>query len=588
MRRHVTLAVLCLMLAATAALPQRTPGTANAAPIDPRLPGLRDRLAQTMAGWGGANAVSVTDLQTGETVSVNGSTPLPAACTIKIFIMFAVAQDIEAGKYTEADVADLVQGAMGPSATWPARELIRIIGGNDVGAGVHRVNKIMWDLGAKQSILTHPPDYPGEEYGYKASRGIVENLLVADELNMMLGKLYRGEALSPWATQYVLWSMTLAIPGQQQSLGGPLPPDAQLYHKIGLVYAPQETWNDAGIVTFERGGNTYAYAITYLGSYGGSWLDAYYHGAAVSAIAWRAFSSAYASGPAANACFPETGRCIEGPFYWYWLNNGGLARQGLPLTNAFDERDRTTGQTFRVQYFERARFEYHPEGLDTGYAVLLGQVGRAVYTARYPRGRPASTTSPGGHCFEATGRCVDSTFYAYWNANGGLDQFGYPLSDQFSETDPATGQTYQVQYFERARFEQHPEVGGPSGQVLLGLLGVSELQARYPGGVPGDGLAAASLPATPAMTETMLGAQLADYERFWLSTPHGDPRQLDLGWSSYDRQLERFLATRPELGVYLVWYYRARSYDADLGLAYHPPAATLREPALIAAFLAAR
>lgn len=61
-----------------------------------------------------------------------------------------------------------------------------------------------------------------------------------------------------------------------------------------------------------------------------------------------------------------------------------------------------------------------------------------------------------------------------------------------------------------------------------------------------------------------------------------------MGWTGYNRELERFLATRPELGAYLVWYYRARAYDAALGLAYHPSAATLREPGLIAAYLATR
>ena len=66
-----------------------------------------------------------------------------------------------------------------------------------------------------------------------------------------------------------------------------------LYHKIGLVYAPYDTWNDAGIVVFNRGGREYAYAISYLGSWGGNLLDAYYHGAEVSAVTWAAFSGAY-------------------------------------------------------------------------------------------------------------------------------------------------------------------------------------------------------------------------------------------------------------------------------------------------------
>ena len=86
-----------------------------------------------------------------------------------------------------------------------------------------------------------------------------------------LGKLWNGEILTGWARDYVLWSMTIAIPGQQYSLGGGVPAEANLYHKIGLIYAPYNTWNDAGIVTFERDGQTYAYAISYLGSYSPDW-----------------------------------------------------------------------------------------------------------------------------------------------------------------------------------------------------------------------------------------------------------------------------------------------------------------------------
>jgi hypothetical protein len=61
-------------------------------------------------------------------------------------------------------------------------------------------------------------------------------------------------------------------------------------------------------------------------------------------------------------------------------------------------------------------------------------------------------------------------FLAYWNTHGGLAQFGYPLSEEFSE-QLEDGQTYTVQYFERARFEWHPENADPQYQVLLGQFG---------------------------------------------------------------------------------------------------------------------
>lgn len=75
-------------------------------------------------------------------------------------------------------------------------------------------------------------------------------------------------------------------------------------------------------------------------------------------------------------------------------------------------------------------------------------------------------------CFQETGKCVAGSFLAYWRANGGLRQQGLPISDEMQEN----GRT--VQYFERARFEWHPQ-NSPENQVLLGLLGSEQYKARY-------------------------------------------------------------------------------------------------------------
>jgi hypothetical protein len=45
--------------------------------------------------------------------------------------------------------------------------------------------------------------------------------------------------------------------------------------------------------------------------------------------------------------------------------------------------------------------------------------------------------------------------------------------------------TYTVQYFERARFERHPENQAPY-DVLLGLLGIEALVTRYGGDPPAE------------------------------------------------------------------------------------------------------
>src|SRR5690349_10476534 len=72
-------------------------------------------------------------------------------------------------------------------------------------------------------------------------------------------------------------------------------------------------------------------------------------------------SSAAASSAAACVTFPETGKQVCDRFLQYWQEHGGLAQQGLPLSDEFQEVSPIDGKTYTVQYFERAVFEKHPE-----------------------------------------------------------------------------------------------------------------------------------------------------------------------------------------------------------------------------------
>ncbi|MFN8540356.1 MAG: hypothetical protein U0232_23125, partial [Thermomicrobiales bacterium] len=195
------------------------------------------------------------------------------------------------------------------------------------------------------------------------------------------------------------------------------------------------------------------------------------------------------SASAAVSCqtFPETGKIVCGRFLNYWQTHGGLAQQGLPLTDEFIEINPTDGKPYLTQYFERARFEYHPEN-QAPYDVLLGLLGREQLQAKYPGGAPAGLPGNpiGENCvnFPETNKRVCGAFIAYWQANGGLAQQGLPLTDLFMETNPTDGKQYPTQYFERARFEYHIENQGTPYLVLLGLLGREQIQAKYPNGLP--------------------------------------------------------------------------------------------------------
>ena len=187
-------------------------------------------------------------------------------------------------------------------------------------------------------------------------------------------------------------------------------------------------------------------------------------------------------------CFAEVPDCIEGRFAEFWQQNGGLAVFGLPKSPASQQT--IEGGSFLVQQFERNRFELHPENARP-YDVLLGRLGDDLLKRQ---GRDWNTFGKVGgapaNCifFSETGHSVCDPFLRMYRANGlefdgargkslaeSLALFGLPLSEPQVET-MADGKSYNVQWFERARFELHPENQSPY-DVLLGLLGNELLSA---------------------------------------------------------------------------------------------------------------
>lgn len=192
--------------------------------------------------------------------------------------------------------------------------------------------------------------------------------------------------------------------------------------------------------------------------------------------------AASAQAQTAQRCFSETGFCIEGRIREFWEQNGGLPVFGLPIGP--QQAETIEGKSLQVQRFERNRLELHPEN-GRPYDVLLGRLG-ADRLAQQGRDWQAeftkSSAAPGCRFFAETGHNVCGEILTAWRASGleldgkggkteaeNLALFGLPLSDLHTET-MADGQQRQVQWFERARFELHPENAAPYN-VQLGLLG---------------------------------------------------------------------------------------------------------------------
>jgi Tol biopolymer transport system component len=185
----------------------------------------------------------------------------------------------------------------------------------------------------------------------------------------------------------------------------------------------------------------------------------------------------------ADACqtFPETGFQVCGRLLEYWQHNDGLRVFGLPIGPQHEAM--VEGQAVQVQWFQRNRLELHPEH-SPPYDVLLGRLGvdTLEQQGREWRSFPAGTEQPGCRFFPETGHSVCEPFLQAWQENGleidgvpgtseaeSLALFGLPLSEPQEEV-LSDGVGYTVQWFERARFELHPQ-HAPPYNVLFGLLG---------------------------------------------------------------------------------------------------------------------
>ncbi|GAB4427667.1 MAG: hypothetical protein OHK0015_09780 [Chloroflexi bacterium OHK40] len=177
-------------------------------------------------------------------------------------------------------------------------------------------------------------------------------------------------------------------------------------------------------------------------------------------------------------CFPETGNCISGPIRRFWEQNGGLAVFGYPITPL--QTETVESWTGPVQWFERDRLEDHS---NEGRGVLAGRLGveRLAQQGRPWQFRQLGGSVPGCRGFVETGYYLCGGFLTFWERNGGLARFGFPVTDQIVER--LNGRDYTVQYFERRRMEFHPE-NQPPFDILLGLLGREVREAAGPAAPP--------------------------------------------------------------------------------------------------------
>lgn len=165
--------------------------------------------------------------------------------------------------------------------------------------------------------------------------------------------------------------------------------------------------------------------------------------------------------------FASTKLYVVDQFKEFWETHDGSELFGDPISSQFIDEHGTT-----VQYFQRARFEIGPN-----HKVHLGLIGdEALGSTQEKVDKPAGFT---GLYFSATGHTLAGKFEDFWTRNGGLEIFGYPITEVVDQNGT------KVQYFERARFElaQGPNNTTtveltPLGQQLWSSLNASAVNSN--------------------------------------------------------------------------------------------------------------
>ena len=150
--------------------------------------------------------------------------------------------------------------------------------------------------------------------------------------------------------------------------------------------------------------------------------------------------------------FEATQFWVSGEFLSYFDDHGGLETFGYPISAPFNDRGVLT------QYFQNARMEWHPDNPEA-YRVQLGLLGDELGFQQAPVERPS--VNVGRTYFPETGHTVNHMFLRFFRSRGGVDLFGYPISEMFVENQRV------VQYFQRMKVIWTPQ----TGRVTVGNLG---------------------------------------------------------------------------------------------------------------------
>src|SRR5438105_4863865 len=123
-------------------------------------------------------------------------------------------------------------------------------------------------------------------------------------------------------------------------------------------------------------------------------------------------ATGFGATPATASPLAQTTPGLGGGFAAFWQQHDGALLFGAPLTGEI-ARPRLT-----VQYFERARLEWHPDW-PAGSQITLGRLGAELLGTHTPPSIAPFPSNPSHRYFAATGHSAHGEILRFWEAEDG-------------------------------------------------------------------------------------------------------------------------------------------------------------------------
>jgi beta-lactamase class A len=212
----------------------------------PDLVSLEQQLSSLVSGSSADVGIAALDLNTGESVSLKGDTPIPMASTVKVAIAALYLSQVDHGQKTLDDTID----------GQPVRKLM---GRMLIYSDNHAADILFKDVGGPRGVRDWLTD--NGIHGVHVDRTIAQLLAAKRDLwdtrdsstpkamVDLLRRIYKGELISPQSRNYLLSVMAKCETGKNR-MKSLLPSGTPVEHKTGTLTGLAD---DVGFITMPDG-----------------------------------------------------------------------------------------------------------------------------------------------------------------------------------------------------------------------------------------------------------------------------------------------------------------------------------------------